>query len=90
MRTFTIRRAVARNALRIIVAVTAAAAIAGQAQSANHTDRVSCYFYVNDGCYNVSPNCTKEEYESLLENCDTAYPLGKARSLRGPKAFKLQ
>lgn len=90
MKTITIHRAVTRNALRIIAAMTAVAAIAGQAQAANHTDRVSCYFYVNDGCYNHSPNCTKEEYESLLGNCDTEYPQGKARFSRGAKAFKLQ
>ncbi|MCK5746226.1 MAG: hypothetical protein KAH44_08415 [Oricola sp.] len=90
MRTITIHRAATRNALRVIAAMTAVAAIAGQAQAANHTDRVSCYFYVNDGCYNHSPNCTRDEYESLLENCDTEYPFVKTRSLRGPKTFKLQ
>lgn len=63
--------------MRTKLALAAATAIALFTTStyAEHWDRPSCYIDVHDGCYNNTSNpCTKEEYEGLLDNCDTTYP----------------
>jgi hypothetical protein len=63
-----------RAALPLIIA--AATVFTGSAVQAAHWDRPSCYIDVHDGCFNTQPPCSKEDYNLLLDNCDTTYPSG--------------
>jgi hypothetical protein len=45
----------------------------GGAYTADGWDLPSCYIEVHGSCFNVRPNCTREDYELLLDNCDDAY-----------------
>ena len=45
---------------------------------ADHNSRFSCYAYVHDQCYGEnSANCSQDEYEWGLNECDGYYPSSK-------------
>ena len=50
---------------------------------AGHWDRPSCYIDVHNGCFNVPPPCSSQDYNDLLDNCDATYPsAGGAQRLK--------
>lgn len=55
--------------------------------AAPHTDLPTCYIHVHDGCFNTTPQCSDDDYQGFLENCDTAYPKDKTAK---PLGFSAQ
>ncbi|MEN0000350.1 MAG: hypothetical protein AAF940_05645 [Pseudomonadota bacterium] len=46
--------------------------------NASHNSRFTCYVHVHETCFNSSkPNCSQEEYEWGLDECDNTYPNSK-------------
>jgi hypothetical protein len=64
------------NALKLVGTIAALPLLTSSVFAANdHWDKFSCYAWVHDQCYaNNQNNCSGEDYNWGLDQCDGYYP----------------
>ena len=77
-----------KSILAAVAAAVALTAASTTTAAASHNTQISCYAYVHGQCYgNGENNCSQEDYEWGLDQCDDYYSEAPARTMERPKGL---
>lgn len=77
-----------RQSILTIIGGTMALASLSAVANASHNTQISCYAYVHAQCYgNGENNCSQDDYEWGLGQCDDNYSKAPIRRVERPKGL---